>query len=124
MDYDAFVSYEDIADRMEYHELIVRRMWKLLHQFKQDCRRVFKLSAVREKRRLGSAGPLEVEFYFETTDQIPPPYMLAGMIGAQFELLEFPTTFHLFYWYRDPNLGQCTHRGFGLHIAYWRFSNN
>ncbi|GAA3969690.1 hypothetical protein [Hymenobacter antarcticus] len=124
MDHDAFVSYEDIAASLEDNEVIVGRMWELLRQFKQDCRRVFKLRAIREKRRLGSTGPLEVVFYFDATDQVPPPYILAGMIRAQFEFLDFPTTFHVFSWYRDPDSDECTHRGFGLHIAYWRFSNN
>ena len=124
MDCEDFVSYNDIVDGLEYHELNVRRLWELLHQFKKDCRRVFAIRSVRVRWNRSTGGPLEVKFFCDSAAKVPSLSMVYAIINNHFELLLFPTSGHTFALCLDPDSDEFTHHGFGLRIAYWSFSPN
>lgn len=124
MNYDAFVSYEDIADRLEYHECSVRRLWELLRQFKKDCRRAFAIRSVQMRWNRSTGGPLEVKFFCDSAAQVPAPSIVYAIVNNYFELLPFPVSSHTFALCLDPDSDDFTHHGFGLRVSYWGFSSN
>ena len=124
MDCEDFVSYNDIEDGLEYHELSVRRLWELLRQFKKECWQAFAIRSIQIRWNRSTGGPLEVKFFCDSATQVPSLSMVSAIVNNHFELLLFPVSSHTFALCLDPDSGEFTHFSFGLRISYWSFSSN